>query len=73
MTKIIQFQPFKVEVFFYNDGRTSNVFASQMEFLLPGMKTNADKLKKNQAINKAAKEAMISYFFAKNMHTQFIN
>lgn len=72
VTKIITFQPFKVEVWFFNDGRTANVFASQMEYLLPGMVINADKVRKNKAIHKAAKDAMIHYFFSKNLHHQFM-
>lgn len=72
ITKILQFQPFKVEVLFFNDERTAKLFASGLEYLLPGFKANAEKVRKNQAINKAAKEAMIEYLFAKNLHHQFM-
>lgn len=44
------------------------MFSSQIEHLLPGFKNNAQKVKKNQSINKAAKDAMIDYFFFNGLH-----
>lgn len=70
--RIITFTPFKVEVLFFNDGRTAVMFASQLEFLLTGLHLHTEKVKKNASIHKATKDAMIEYFFAKNLHHQFI-
>lgn len=72
ITKIIQFSPFKLEVLFFNDGRTSTVFASQLQYLMEGFSNNAKNVRKNPKVNKAAEQAMIAYFFSKDLHRQFI-
>lgn len=69
---IIQFHPFKVEVLFFNDGRTSTVFANQLQYLMEGFSNNAKNVRKNPKVNKAAEQAMIAYFFSKDLHRQFI-
>lgn len=72
INNIISFKPFKCEVEFFNDGRTSNVFASQIEYLFAGFENNPEKIKIHSAINKAAKEAMLAYFFENDLHHQFM-
>lgn len=72
--RIVSFDPFKVEVLFYEDGRTGICFESQITHLLPGFKDKriSDTVKKNKKVHSAAKTAMINYFFQQDFHLQFI-
>lgn len=39
---------------------------------MEGFSNNAKNVRKNPKVNKAAEQAMIAYFFSKDLHRQFI-